>query len=186
MAEISYVTDHVGSHIPVLDLIKRLSSVRKVLEFGSGIYSTNKLLELPCLESLISYEDSKPWFDKMARVKDDRFKLVFEVDLLSVARSIQLDEFDLIFIDCCDATCDSKPERASVIEAIARRKPQAVVIVHDFDDELEMFPWAIENFDNTLAYHKFWPTTGILWNQIEGSAKVQNVRFEGAQGIMDT
>jgi hypothetical protein len=181
----AYVLDNVGSHIPVLDLVKRLSNIKGILEFGSGIYSTNKLLEFPCLEQLTSYEDSKPWFGKIAIIRDEKFNLVFAEDLLSIARTVSLDKFDLIFIDCCDSTKDSKPERAAVIKAIAERKPKAIVVIHDFNDELERFPKAIENFDNVIVYDNLWPATGILWNQTKGSATIRNIRFEGIQGILD-
>ena len=176
-----YIADNVGTHIPVLDLAIRLSHVRHILEFGSGVYSTNKLLEFPDLEMLTSYEDVKDWYNKIAKVKNSKLRLIFERDLLDIARSIDLDEFDLIFIDCCDFA----EKRATIIKAISERKPRAVVVIHDFDFELENAPESISGFDNKVIYNQLFPATGVLWNQIEGSAKIRGVRFEGVQGIID-
>jgi len=173
--------DAVSTHIPVLDFVKRLSSVKRILEFGCGVYSTSKLLEFPDLELLTSYEDNEIWFDKMANVNNDKLRLIFESNLLHIARTIPLDEFDLIFID----SCDSQKKRADIIEQVSKRRPRAVVIIHDLDDELERFPEAIVGFDNMAVYRRQWPATGIMWNQIEGSAEIQNVRFDGIQGILD-
>jgi len=178
----THVIDAVSTHIPVLDLIKRLSNIRRILEFGCGVYSTNKLLEFPRLELLTSYEDSQGWFDKISKVSNKKLKLIFESDLLRVAREICLDEFDLIFID----SCDSQKKRADIIDQVSRRKPKAIVIIHDFDDELERFPESIKEFDNMAVYRRQWPATGIMWNQIEGSAEIQGVRFDGIQGILNS
>lgn len=176
-----YVRDNVGTHIPVLDLMIRLSNVKHILEFGSGVYSTNKLLEFPSLEMLTSYEDIPDWFAKIAKVKNNKFNLVFEKDLLGIARTINLDEFDLIFIDCCDL-----PEkRAPIIKAISERKPRAIIVIHDVYDDIDRIPGVLNNFDNLAIYAKFGPATGILWNQTDGSAKIRGVRFEGVQGIIE-
>ena len=178
--ERKFIEDNVGTHVTVLDLIIRLQNVRRILEFGSGVYSTNKLLEFPNLEQLVSYEDNPGWFKKIAVVKDSKLKLVLDSDLLNIARTIDLDSFDLIFIDC-SATPKA---RAPIVEAVAKRKPKAIVVLHDIDDELNHFPWAIEDFDNRSIHNHRYPGTGILWNQIEGSANIRNVRFEGTQGII--
>jgi len=173
--------DNVGTHIPVLDLMIRLSNIKRILEFGTGVYSTNKLLEFPNLEMLTSYEDVPDWFAKIAKVKNSKLNLIFEKDLLSIARSINLDEFDLIFIDCC-----SLPEaRAPIIKAISERKPRAIVVIHDVYDDIDRIPGVLNDFDNLAIYAKIGPATGILWNQISGSAKIRNVRFEGIQGIIE-
>ena len=176
-----YVTDNVGTHIPVLDLMIRLSSIRHILEFGSGVYSTNKLLEFPNLEMLTSYEDSQPWLDKIAKVKNNKLTLIFEKDLLSIARSINLDEFDLIFIDCCN----TPEKRAPIVVEIGRRRPKAIVVIHDVYDDIDRVPGTLNGFDNLAIYAKIGPATGILWNQIAGSAKIRGVHFEGMQGIVD-
>lgn len=176
-----YVRDNVGTHIPILDLMIRLSNVKHILEFGSGVYSTNKLLEFPNLEMLTSYEDVPDWFAKIAKVKNSKFNLVFEKDLLGIARSIPLDEFDLIFIDCCDL-----PEkRAPIVKVISERRPKAIIVIHDIYDDINRCPGTIEGFDNLMIYAKFGPATGILWNQTDESAKIRRVRFEGVQGIIE-
>jgi hypothetical protein len=179
--EAEYILDRVGSHIPVLDLIKRLSRVRRILELGSGVYSTPKLLEFPEIELLISYEDSKPWFDKVAKIKHDKFKLILEGNLSGLAKWIDLEEFDLIFIDCCEF----KEQRIEVVREISKRRPDAIVVIHDFDDEQVKWPDSIVEFDNVIVYDKLWPTTGILWNQTDESSQIQGVRFEGIQGIIN-
>lgn len=169
----TYVMDKVASHLPVLDLIKRLSCVRRILELGSGVYSTNKLLEYPALERLTSYEDHKAWYDEFG-LRDDKWVCILEGDLPGLVGRIDLDEFDLIFVDCSDTA----PRRAQVLEALFSRRPDAIVVLHDYEDSKRVCPMALAYFDNVMVYDTLWPGTAILWNQIEGSTEIQNVYFD--------
>jgi hypothetical protein len=178
VSEPAYVQDSVATHLPVLDLVKRLVGVRKVLELGSGIYSTNKLLEFPGLESLLACEDSAEWFKKLLPVKDERLTYRLEADLAGLVWRLPLDEYDLIFIDS-GATILA---RVPVMEAVAARHPRAIVLVHDFEELERECPAAMAQFDNRVVYLRQWPATGILWNQTEESGSVQNVAFDGVTG----
>ena len=76
--------ERIATHLPVLELMKRVSNIRKILELGSGEYSTRKFLEFPNLETLYSYEDNEEWFNIMKRVKDKKLIMMLEKDLSQI------------------------------------------------------------------------------------------------------
>lgn len=145
-----------ATHLPVLELMKR-TNIRRVLELGSGEYSTKKFLEFPDLEKLFSYEDDTEWFLLMNNLKDRRFITFLEKDLVKVVGEIDLNFFDLIFVDCCQYP----EERVAVIKKLAEQRPKAIVIIHDFENKLYQ---AEAKFDHKIVYDELVPNTAILWN----------------------
>jgi len=149
----------IATHLPVLEFIKRVSNIKRILELGSGEYSTKKFLEFPNLEILDSYEDDEIWFNAMKKIRDKRLSLYLKKDMVKVVEDLGLDFYDLIFIDCCKF-----PEkRAAVIKEIAEQHPKkAIVIIHDFENKLYQ---AEAKFEHKIVYDEILPHTAILWNE---------------------
>lgn len=122
------------SHLVVLAALARLLPIKRVLEFGSGEWSTPFFLNkkaFPDLEYLESYETSLEWFDHvLAHVKDDqRVSLAYSGNLIEKIASIDLTKFDLCLIDSEGST------RGQVINTIASRCPyNLIVVIHDYEN----------------------------------------------------
>ena len=61
--------DEWGSHKGVLRELASLANVKRVVEFGSGKYSTKLLLNLD-IEQLISFEVDADWYERLLRGTD--------------------------------------------------------------------------------------------------------------------
>jgi len=150
-----------NSHMPILKKIAKKIKIKKILELGSGGYSTKLFIDknfFPDLVHLKSYEDDESWFRMLLRdIEDKRFDYIFspngiheEIDL------IQLDNFDLIFID----SGKNKAERIAVIKSVAKRKPKCIVVIHDCDYSEYV---KAADFENSYI-HKAMADIGIFWN----------------------
>jgi len=132
-----------ATHLPILRSLGAILPIKRVLEFGAGLYSTPTFLDrtvFPHLEKLISVEDDWEW---LQRVKDyigspqmrahwpdawSRLSLRYGSPEKSMLW-VDTDDYDLIFIDSGRTIADRIP----IIEAIAARKPSCVVVIHDFE-----------------------------------------------------
>ena len=118
-----------ATHMPVLIALAVVVRPRRVLELGSGPFSTSLFLDkdvFPDLETLVSYEDDEEWapvvMDALGTATRLDFRMVDEVrEAVPVA---DLDSFDLIFID------DSRTagERSQTIRTVAAARPRGVVV----------------------------------------------------------
>lgn len=154
-----------ATHIPVLVGVAAAFRPERLVEFGSGDFSTLTFLDdrvFPTLLQLDSYENDLLWMRHMetklansprlaCRFVDGRMRdAVSTADLTSV---------DLIFID------DSKTgwERAHTIREVARfcgERP--ITIVHDY--ELPAIRLACRKFEHRFAFTRFTPQTCAVWN----------------------
>src|SRR5437016_13483683 len=93
-----------ATHIPILIALSKLITVNKVIELGTGLYSTPLFLNrsvYPFLQSLHSYENNVSWINKVKQsIKDPRLNLV-EVNgpMYSAASELDFSAFDIILID---------------------------------------------------------------------------------------
>src|SRR5690242_3885967 len=99
-AENAYAT-----HVPVLIGLAAIRSVRRVLEFGCGHYSTKTFLQraaFPDLDELQSVENDRGWAETMrAATRDDPRSTVTVVDgaISAAVSTFDLEAFDLILVD---------------------------------------------------------------------------------------
>lgn len=162
-----------ATHQPILIGLARLTPIRRVLELGSGPFSSAMFLNrdaFPDLEALVSYEDVPEWRDKVldAVGEDDRLDLRLVEAVHDAASQAALgartmdhvDDFDLVFID----NSGRLRFRKRTMKAVGDMKPQrAVVVIHDF--EWKLYRRAItERFDNVALFDTFTPQTGVAWN----------------------
>lgn len=86
-----------SSHIPVLEFLFKKFSIKKILEFGVGNYSTIFFREKG-FGLLISIDNDKKWAEKFINNKPDNHFIISHEDDKSYMVDI-LENFDLIFVD---------------------------------------------------------------------------------------
>jgi hypothetical protein len=157
--------DSYLTHLPVLVAMSRSRPILRVLELGSGLYSTLTFLDreyFPDLNHIDSLENYKEWADKivMESGQDDRLKMhAVDQPLADVLDQFNLDAYDLIFVD--DAL--TREERARTISKIASAKPtRPVIIIHDYD--MPVYRRAAGSFRSTYRFTALYPNTGVASN----------------------
>lgn len=153
-----------ATHVPVLVGVASATRIQRILEFGSGMYSTLTFLNrlaFPDVLHVDSVESDPEWMFKIsAAAKGDsrlRMRLVQE-PIERVLSDIQLDNYDLVLVD----SSTEATRRASLIHELAGRHDfRALVAVHDF--EIGLYQAAAKGFRNIVEYNAYNPCTGILW-----------------------
>jgi hypothetical protein len=154
-----------GTHIPVLIGLSRMVEVRRVLEFGCGEYSTLTFLNraaFPHLAELKSLETDINWLNILAKQTDGDWRVKLEHvegQMHSAANGIELDDYELAFID--DST--TPEERAiTIYEIAAKQAASTIVVIHDF--EVPLYRQAAKSFAHNFKFNTFNPHTGVVWN----------------------
>ena len=139
------MSDPGASHLPVLQHIGRTISVKRVVEYGCGLYSTLEFLRVetfPVLEQLISYEDDVTWARRIALATPDlRLTLLPVEPGMFCMQEIPVG-FDLAFVD--SSTADS---RVAMLPRLRGRVQ--FVVLHDYDgpqayrDACELWPYRL-------------------------------------------
>ncbi|MBV9468405.1 MAG: hypothetical protein JOZ57_04115, partial [Abitibacteriaceae bacterium] len=163
-------TNPFATHLPILIGIARLIPIRRVLELGSGQYSTLTFLDrtvFPNLEVLTSFEDDAVWMQKVATMTDDpRLTLNYSErplsDVIADASILSSMEYDLVFVD----NSMTSEKRAATISEVARRckgKSQTTVLIHDY--ECLAYRHAAKSLRHRVTFTAYTPQTGVLWQQ---------------------
>jgi predicted O-methyltransferase YrrM len=156
--------DACATHVPVLTAIPRLRPVRRVLELGSGLFSTALFLNRTCfpdLQAIESYENHPHWATTVrdGLGSDPRLRLHLVEEVATAVAGLNLEDFDLILVD--DSA--TGPERTRTIETVARRAPaRAVVVIHDF--EYPPYRQASASFRHRFRIAGVNPNVGVLGN----------------------
>jgi predicted O-methyltransferase YrrM len=159
-----------ATHVPVLVGIGAAMRIERILEFGSGVYSTLTFLNrvaFPRVSQLDSVESDPEWMSRvLLSAKGDprlRMRLVPE-PMESTLTETRLESYDLILVD----SSTDAARRASLIRELARRHDfGALVAIHDF--EISLYRAATKSFRNVIEYTAYNPCTGILWHTDAGS-----------------
>jgi hypothetical protein len=153
-----------ATHMPILVGLGLLCRPRKVIEFGSGEFSTALFLDrpvFPTVEEVVSFENDAVWFSQVSSRLGGDARLHMQSisgEMASVISTSTLSG-DLIFID--DES--SAVLRSHTVVAVARGCPDGVpVVIHDAEQ------WrlrrAIRNFDHHFCITAMNPQTTIAWN----------------------
>lgn len=160
MSAASTTRDPYATHLPVLRQLAHALQIEHVLELGAGPYSTPEFLDrtaFPHLKMLVSVEPNSVWRDRVQQVVgSDRRLILTSMPIESVL--LDLDCYDLIFIDNGDVEADRIP----VIKAITAAKPDALVVIHDF--EREAYRDAALGFTHCFVCNAVQPHTAVLSN----------------------
>jgi len=154
-----------ATHLPVLVGVAAACLPERVVEFGSGNFSTLAFLDetvFPSLRSIESYENDSHWVRQMeAKIAGNpRVNLrYFEGRMRGAVSGAGLATADLIFVD------DSLTgwERAHTIREVARNcGERPVTVVHDY--ELPGIRIACRRFEHRVAFTPFTPQSCAVWN----------------------
>lgn len=160
-----------ATHLPVLMALGQATRVQRVLELGSGPFSTSMFLDrraFPDLISLTSFEDDAVWEAKIreSTASDPRFDLHMVAEVRHAVPT-DLDQYDLIFID------DSRTvaERSVTINAVLSQRPDTIIAIHDF--EQRGYRKLIRGAgDNSLrVFRVFTPQVGVVTSSSSASAR---------------
>lgn len=154
-----------ATHLPILVGLAKLYQVEKVLELGSGPFSTPTFLDRSVftqLRNLVSIEDDPAWAREIADLTqgDERLELrAIDGTVAEAVSELSLADYDLIFID----DSDRLEKRVQTISAVsARSDARGIVVIHDFDNvEYRRASSAIRN---RVVFRAFTPQVGLLWN----------------------
>lgn len=151
-----------ATHLPILIAISKVCDIRRVLELGSGAYSTALYLDkaiFPNLVSLVSLENDPEWADTVLTTtgSDSRLDLRL-VSAIPPAIPDSLDEYDLIFVD----DSRSSAERSATIREVVRRRPAGLVAIHDF--EQRSYRRAASSLRHRFVFGSFTPQVGVVWS----------------------
>ncbi len=166
-----------ASHIPVLLGLARLRPIRRVLELGSGDYSTLTFLDraaFPELTSLVSLEDDPTWLERVrARAGADP-RVEFRAVAGTIAEAVDtldLSAFDLVFVDDSMTT----EARVRTIRAVATAiHTPTFAAIHDF--ECTDYREAATAAPRQFAFEVLHPNTGVMYENAPTERQLQQVR----------
>ena len=151
-----------ATHVPILVAIGCLLPVRRVLELGSGRYSTDLFLNrasFPALTKLVSLETDPEWAAQVECRHEREARLDLRVVTPPMADAIRrrdIADVDLIFID--DST--DAASRCATISTVAQMvENNQLVVIHDF--ELREYQDAAKSFAWKHCFLTSNPATGV-------------------------
>jgi len=153
-----------ATHLPILVGLSQSLKVKRVLELGSGMYSTLTFLDsnlFPELTKLDTFDTDAFWAIQVQEWTkgDPRITLRLTQDpMCKVVQEIDLSEYDLVFID--DST--TIEERAATIKRIAESRSARLAVIHDF--EIPEYRRSCSMFRNKYEVRGLNPSTGVAWN----------------------
>lgn len=176
-----------SSHQPLLISVAKAMKIKKIVEFGSGLFSTKLFLDtnhFPHLQSLISFEDNPEWFAKMVTEvipqeimhkthlyksvggnKKCRLCCCSEEDALLLSDGYRA---DLVFVD------GSSPRWRNPT-AVHAKKIAPLIVMHDVENS--RYSEAVNAFKYRFLYKQRVPYTALLSDTIE----VKELLRENAQ-----
>lgn len=154
-----------GTHVPIIKALAPVFNPRRILELGSGLFSTPLFLDrsvFPDLEFLLVIENDISWFDVVReRIGDNPhidYRLI-DGAVAPVAAILNIEAFDFIFID----DSRSGTERCATIRAVAPLMPSnTIAVIHDYEEQ--QYQEASLAFDHQFIFDKWNPACGVCWN----------------------
>jgi hypothetical protein len=154
-----------ATHIPVLVGVSSACQPQRIVEFGSGDFSTLTFLDQAVFPNVLrveSYENNLYWMQRMQAKLAGNPRAVchfFGGRMRDAVSRADLSAVDLIFVD----DSPSGWERAHTIKELAQVHPErAMTIVHDYD--LPAIRVACRMFEHRFAFTTFTPQTCAVWN----------------------
>jgi len=138
--------DPYASHLQVLNTILNTHKPKRVLEYGSGEYSTGLFLSRPHVEKLTVVETDFEWRRKLP--KDDRVTVLVE-------GYDNPNSYDLVFIDD-GVTADHRCR--TIRNVLSRRHP--IVVIHDA--EVPEYRELIDELADEVLIYRTDPDTAVV------------------------
>lgn len=156
-------SDAYATHLPILIGVAALLTPRRILELGSGRFSTVAFCDpelFPTVEHVHTMEDDANWAELVKAMPIDRDRISFELvpSIRGRLSEIDLEPYDLIFVD----NAMSVTERAATLRVVLALAPaNAVVVVHDFEWRAYRAEVAATWREYTFAVWR--PLSGVIW-----------------------
>jgi hypothetical protein len=143
------VSDRYASHLKVLTTVLNTYKPKRVLEYGSGKYSTPLFLARPHVEKLTVVETDFIWRRELVyNNHDPRMTVLVEGNPPPAS-------YDLVFID--DGV--DLDHRCRTIRAVLSR-PHPVVVIHDA--EVEEYRELMEELADEVLIYRTDPDTAVI------------------------
>jgi predicted O-methyltransferase YrrM len=138
-------------------MVCALMKPKRVLELGSGVYSTKEFLKCPTLKRLTSLETDEQWLRRLRdEITDERLTLRLVEDTVA-ALPKSLTNYDLVFVD----NADNPVDREAAIRAVLGQE-HPVVIVHDAENL--WYRHAINELaEHYVLFDEQVPNTAVIW-----------------------
>ena len=153
------------THLPVLLAAARQRRVRRILELGSGTYSTPTFLDrnyFPDVEKVDAIENDASWSEKAQAAAGNDPRLAIRTisgAVAAVVDTLDVGTYDLALVDDSATAL----ERTATLSRVAAQRPKAtLVVVHDF--ETEEYREAAQAFLHRVRITSLNPNVGLLWN----------------------
>ncbi len=166
-------TPRAASHVPVLIGLARLFPVRRVLELGSGLYSSLLFLNrraFPDVDMVCSYETDPAWKARVEEAAggDARLRLELVDEVARHAAGFPYATFDLVLVDDSQAR---EARCATIREVTVRSAETNVVVVHDY--EQPFYAASTRAMPARYCFDALVPYTGVLWkgSRVNGEAR---------------
>lgn len=167
--------DPYSTHTPVLISIPKVFEIRRVLEFGSGLFSTKVFLSTiyPNVEVVISYECDVAWAEIMnQQVKDPvRYFLFCESEKETIKNhqnTPSIFQWDLIFID-------GKTGHGRVEFLKASVDKSKIIVIHDSENDYWDSIRTINDYI-PVAYNNLFPNTTTYFHVSIDQDKIEKFR----------
>ena len=156
--------DPFSSHLPILIGLGKCIRVSRVLELGSGLYSSTTFLNklaFPELTMLHSIENNIEWAEIISKkITDDRFRYsIVNGKISDFVRDEDLSMYDVVFIDDSDNLIDRSETIKTVCSLLA---PNNIIIIHDYENRT--YQVNSDKVKHKFSYNFIYPNTGVLWN----------------------
>lgn len=148
------------THIPLLSAIPKLLTIKRVIEFGPGIFSTGLFLNKKVytkLNKLISLESIEEWYETIKNKFHDKRLAMFldsEENLLTMSKHYA--PVDMVFVD-------GKREDMRVPTILDSKTITEIVVAHDM--ESKKYKDGLD-FKYVYIYKKYKPYTAIMSDTI--------------------
>jgi len=153
-----------ASHLPVLLALGTIFPIRRILEFGTGHFSTLAFLNpviFPHVERVLSFETDTVWKDRVTEQANDDKRLeirLVDSEVHKTAATCDFSGFDLVFVD----NGPTGDERVATIREVANRCDESnLVVVHDFENL--PYQQAAAGLPHSFCFDAHCPHTGVLW-----------------------
>jgi predicted O-methyltransferase YrrM len=152
-----------ATHVPVLAALSLLRPYQRIVELGSGVFSTTAFLNrtvFPQVEHLLSIENDNEWFVRVRDLvcTDSRASLVNVTGPIALSLSdAYIEQADLVMID--DST-DASSRAATIRAVLPRLRSDALMVIHDF--EIQAYRDASKCIRSQFMFDVWQPCTGLL------------------------
>jgi hypothetical protein len=154
-----------ATHVPVLVGVAAVLRPKRLIEFGSGSFSTLSFMDdvaFPSLEQVNSYENNKEWFEQVQQRTRGNSRIdlqYFAGDMYQAVAGADVAAADMIFLDD-SPTAEERVKTVKEVSRLGRNGP--VAILHDY--ELWRLRLAARQFEHRVAFDAFHPQSCAMWH----------------------